>query len=322
MCTVVSFKTKDHYFGRNLDYEFSYGEHITICPRKFPFVYKTMPKEEYHYAIIGMAHIADGVPLFYEGTNEKGLSIAGLNYPDNAFYGEEQKGKLNLAPYELIPWILGKCENVAEAREELEQVQIIARPFREDFPLSPLHWMISDREASIVAEPDRDGLKIYENPAGVLTNNPPFPVQMFTLNNYRSLSAKQPENLFSKKLDTKNYSRGMGALGLPGDLSSNSRFVRAAFVKLNSVSGEKEGESVSQFFHILGSVEQQRGCVEVAPGKYEITIYSCCCNTDKGIYYYKTYDDWRIRSVQMSEEIMCGAALNTVPLQAEEMSGN
>lgn len=314
MCTAVSFKTKDHYFGRNLDYEFSYGEHITICPRQFPFEYKTMPKEECHYAIIGMAHIADGVPLFYEGTNEKGLSIAGLNYPKNAWYGEVVEGKLNLAPYELIPWILGKCETVKEARKYLENMQLISQPFRKDFPLSPLHWMISDREESIVAEPDRDGLKIYENPVGVLTNNPPFPVQMFTLNNYRNLSVKQPENLFSKKLETENYSRGMGALGLPGDLSSNSRFIRAAFVKLNSIAGEKETESVSQFFHILGSVEQQRGCVEVEPEKYEITIYSCCCNTDKGIYYYKTYDDWTIRKVEMNEENRTGQELFTVKL--------
>lgn len=314
MCTAVSFKTKDHYFGRNLDYEFSYGEHITICPGQFPFEYKTMPKEEYHYAIIGMAHIADGVPLFYEGTNEKGLSMAGLNYPKNAHYGEALEGRLNLAPYELILWILGKCGTVKEAREYLENIQVINVPFREDFPLSPLHWLISDKEESIVAEPDKDGLKIYENPVGVLTNNPPFPAQMFSLNNYTKLSAKQPENLFSQKLETENYSRGMGAIGLPGDLSSNSRFVRAAFVKLNSVAGESETESVSQFFHILGSVEQVRGSVEVEPGKYEITIYSCCCNTDKGIYYYKTYDDWTIKSVSMTEENKSGTEISTIPL--------
>lgn len=91
----------------------------------------------------------------------------------------------------------------------------------------------------------------------------------------------------------------MGALGLPGDLSSASRFARVAFTKLNSKSGDNENDSVSQFFHILGSVDQQRGCCEVAEGKYEITIYTSCCNADKGIYYYTTYNCHRINAVDM-----------------------
>lgn len=302
MCTAISFKTKDHYFGRNLDHEFSYGESITICPRKFPLIYKTMPKEEYHYAIIGMAHIADGVPLFYEGTNEKGLSMAGLNYPENAWYGPEKAGFFNITPYELIPFLLGKCETVSQARKHLEKINLVKIPFKKELPLTPLHWMLSDKEESIVIEPDKDGLKIYDNPVGVLTNNPSFPQQLFSLNNYQNLSTKKPINTFSDKISPVIYSRGMGGLGLPGDLSSNSRFVRAAFVKLNSVSGHSEEASVSQFFHILGAVEQQRGCVKLENGQYEITIYASCCNTDKGIYYYKTYDDWRIRKIDMREE--------------------
>ena len=96
---------------------------------------------------------------------------------------------------------------------------------------------------------------------------------MLALSNYMSLSPKQPENRWGIPLET--YSRGMGALGLPGDLSSQSRFVRVAYTKMNSKSGDSEEESVSQFFHILGSVDQQRGCCEVADGKYEITNVRC-----------------------------------------------
>ena len=120
-----------------------------------------------------------------------------------------------------------------------------------------------------------DGLHIYDNPVGVLTNNPPFNIQMFNLNNYMGLSAKQPESNFSDKLEFNRYSRGMGAIGLPGDLSSQSRFVKVAFTKMNSVSGDDEKSSVSQFFHILGSVDQQRGCCQLDDDKYEITIYTC-----------------------------------------------
>ena len=94
----------------------------------------------------------------------------------------------------------------------------------------------------------------------------------------------------------------MGALGLPGDLSSQSRFIRVAFTKMHAISDASEASSVSQFFHILGSVEQSRGCCEVAEGKYEITIYTSCCNADKGIYYYTTYDNHQISAVDMHKE--------------------
>ena len=110
------------------------------------------------------------------------------------------------------------------------------------------------------------------------------------------------------------YSRGMGALGLPGDLSSTSRFARVAFTKLNSRSGDTEEESVSQFFHILGSVDQQRGCCEVTEGKYEITIYTSCCNTSKGIYYYTTYENPQITAVSMHAEDLEGTEVVSYPM--------
>ncbi len=146
-----------------------------------------------------------------------------------------------------------------------------------------------------------EGLKIYENPVGILTNNPTFDMQMFNLNNYMHLTPRTPENTFAEGLELKSYSRGLGAMGLPGDLSSQSRFVRAAFVKLNSISGEGEKESVSQFFHILNSVDNQRGSCVLEGEKYEITIYTCCCNADKGIYYYTTYDNHQITAVDMNK---------------------
>lgn len=108
--------------------------------------------------------------------------------------------------------------------------------------------------------------------------------------------------------------------GLPGDLSSQSRFVRAAFVKLNSVSGDSESESVSQFFHILGSVEQQRGCCEAENGRYEITLYTSCCNASRGIYYYTTYGNRQITAVDMYQENLDSSRLIRYPLiQGEQI---
>ena len=309
MCTAITYKTKDHYFGRNLDLEYSYKETVTITPRNFPLSFRKTKSLENHYAIIGMAYVSDNYPLYYDAINEKGLGMAGLNFPGNALYHEEEKDKDNIAPFEFIPWVLSQCATVEEAKQLLSRINIIRLNFNEQLPASPLHWIIADQKCSIVVESVKEGLKIYENPVGVLTNNPTFDMQLFNLNNYMHLSTEQPQNHFSKDLKLDTYSRGMGALGLPGDLSSASRFVKATFTKMNSLSGDTESRSISQFFHILGSVEQQRGCVRLGKDQYEITIYSSCCNLDKGIYYYTTYENSQITAVDMHKENLDGTDL-------------
>lgn len=314
MCTAISFRTKDHYFGRNMDYEFSYEESVTVTPRNYPFIFRKVKPLYEHYAMIGMAYVVEDYPLYYEATNEKGLSMAGLNFPGNAVYHVEIEEKDNVAPFEFIPWVLGQCATVEECKALLLKMNMVNIHFSEELLLSPLHWLISDREHSITVESVKEGLKVYDSPVGVLTNNPPFETQMFMLNNYMSLSKEHPQNHFSKELNLNAYSRGMGAMGLPGDLSSSSRFVKAAFTKLNSVSGDSESESISQFFHILTSVEQQRGCVHIDNGQYELTIYSSCCNTDKGIYYYTTYENSQITAVDMYRENLDGNKPVAYPL--------
>lgn len=318
MCTAATYRTQDFYFGRTLDYEFSYGDEVTVTPRHFPFAFRHMERMDHHYAMIGMAYVAGDYPLYYDAVNEKGLGMAGLNFVGNAVYGDAVPGMDNVAQFEFIPWILGQCASVSEAKTLLGRVNLINTPFSPELPLAQLHWLIADKEQAITVEAVREGLRIYENPVGVLTNNPPFEEQMFQLNNYMHLSPRSPQNLFSDKLPLHTYSRGMGALGLPGDLSSQSRFVRVAFTKMNAISGDSESESVSQFFHILGSVEQQRGCCEVGDGKFEITIYTSCCNASKGIYYYTTYNNHQITAVDMHREALDGTALARYPLIREE----
>lgn len=318
MCTAATYKTSDFYFGRTLDYDFSYGDEVTVTPRNFLFRFREAKNIESHYAMIGMAHIAQDYPLYYDAVNEKGLAMAGLNFVGNAYYCERKDGKDNIAQFEFIPWILSQCADVEQARSLIENINLRDTAFNDKLPVAQLHWIISDRHKTITIESVKEGLKVYNNPVGVLTNNPPFDMQMTALNNYMGLSVKSPENKFSEKLDLKAYSRGMGAIGLPGDLSSQSRFVRAAFVKMNSVSGSGEVESVSQFFHILNSVDQQRGCCDVGDEKYEITIYTSCCNTDKGIYYYTSYDNHRITAVDMHKENLDGDSLFRYELIKEE----
>ena len=307
MCTAATYKTGDFYMGRTLDYERSYGDKIVITPRSYPFRFRCREDMPSHYAMIGMAAVMEDYPLYYEAFNEKGLGICGLNFVGNACYFPEQEGKDNITQYELIPWILGQCETVAQAKVLLQNINLVNIPFLPNLPLAQLHWIMADKDSAITVESQADGLHVYDNPVGVLTNNPPFPYQMFNLNNYRSLSIDTPENSFGTELTA--YSRGLGGLGLPGDLSSQSRFVKVTFTKLNSLSKENEMSSVSQFFHILGSVDQQRGLCRLKENEYEITLYTCCCNATKGIYYYTTYDNHQITAVDMHKENLEGDSL-------------
>lgn len=300
MCTAITYKTKDFYFGRNLDVERSYNERVVITPRNFELKMRCVEPLKTHYALIGMATVIENYPLYFEATNEKGLSMAGLNFPENADYKPFHEKLNNVTPFEFIPYILGKCKNICEALEEVNKINLVNMNFSENLPLSPLHWIISDRTKSITVESVKNGLKIYENPVGVLTNNPTFDYHLMNLNNYSSLHEGKSENKFSDELKFNNYSLGLGALGLPGDFSSPSRFIKATFVKYKSKLGSSEKESVYQFFHILNSVAMPKGCVLVRDGEYEYTRYSSCCNVDKGIYYYKTYDDFNIKKVELS----------------------
>lgn len=314
MCTAISYKTNDFYFGRTLDYETSYCETITITPRKYSLPFRHLPNISRHFAIMGMAFVCEGYPLYYDAINEHGLAMAGLNFVGNAHYNDVTQGMDNVAVFEFIPYILAQCKTVAEATALIKNINLTATPFNDTLPIAELHWLIADRDNAITVEATAQGLMIYPNPVGILTNNPPFPQQMRNLANYMHLSPKPPKNQLAPDIELVPYSRGMGAMGLPGDLSSQSRFVRTTFTKLNSVSGSGEGESVGQFFHILNTVNQPRGCCEVETGEFEITIYTSCCNVTRGIYYYTTYNNHQITAIDMHQENLKRHTLVSYPL--------
>ena len=308
MCTAISYLGESHFFGRNLDLEHQYSEQVVVCPRQFPIA-----GSRHHPALIGMATVAEGYPLYYEATNEYGLSVAALNFPGNGVYHKPAVGKEACASFDLIPYVLTRCKNTAQARALLENTVITDTPFSDAFPPTALHWLIADRERSFVAESMADGLHLYDNPAGVLTNNPPFPYMLPQLSFYMGISPKQPENRLAPGLSLAPFSRGLGGVGLPGDYSSPSRFVRAAFALHNS---PKDG-GVGQFFHILGAVEQIDGCVQVEE-KFEKTLYSCCCDTQRGIYYYCTYQNRQLTAVDMHKENLDSDSISCFPLVTEQ----
>lgn len=316
MCTSITVSSPLCLHGRNLDLEYSFGEQVVITPRGYPFTFRRRPSLPRHFAMIGMANVAQNTPLYAEAVNEKGLYMAGLNFPGNAWYPpqEEVVGEA-VTPYELIPLVLGQCETLAQAKELLSSVQLVGIPFAPGYPLAPLHWHIADATGALVAEPMQDGLHLYEDPAGVLTNNPPFPYQLTALNNYQHLSPKPAENRFAAALPLAPYGQGMGAIGLPGDFSPQSRYVKACFLKANTVWGDTPLSAVAQFFHILDGVAMVRGSVRTPEDKCDITIYSCCIDAEHGIYYFKTYDNNRIRAVHLHAEDLETDTLFTFPLK-------
>ena len=294
MCTALTHKS---YAGRNLDIDKSYGEKIIISPRNYSFCFKRSEAIHSHYAMIGMGTVSDNYPLYFDAANERGLYVAGLNYLGNAKYLPAANARVNLAPYELIPYLLSKCASVREAQYELERINLTNIQFSPDTDTAELHFFIADKGSSMVVEPDRDGLNIYKNPIGVLTNNPPFPIQLFNLNNYMSLTNDQAENRFSSTLNLKKYSYGMGAIGLPGDLSSCSRFIRAAFHKLNS----NGRDTLADTMHLLSSVSMPDGSVKLGCG-FERTEYTTAVDLSRHIYSYRMYENPNTYAIKMHEE--------------------
>lgn len=307
MCTAIVYRGQDSYFGRNLDLHFHYNEAVTITPRKYPFPWDSL------YAMIGIATVNKGYPLYYDAVNEMGLAMAGLNFPEICYYPPICKSKECLAPYELIPWVLSRFSSAKEALQAIRRIRLADIPFSKDFPNTPLHFILCDADACYTIEPTRKGLHIYENPVGVLTNSPDFPYHLYNLSNYQNLSSAQAENRLCPALSLPPYSNGMGAFGLPGDLSSSSRFVKAAFTLQNALKKETEVDAVNQCFHILGAVAQQEGCVKVG-NQWEKTVYTSCCNIDRGIYYYSTYENRQITAVHLFHEELNEKDLITYPL--------
>lgn len=293
MCTAI---VEGNIFGRTLDLEASLGERVVQLERGYTFNYKYLGKIASDYSIIGMACIKDEVPLFFDGMNEQGVAIAALNFKGFAKYKSKTAGKVNLASFEIIPYVLSRCKSAKESRELLEALNVTADAFDASTPPTPLHWMIADSECAFVLESTDKGVSVYENYVGVLTNSPDFSYHLYNTSNYMALSAVPPINNIAKGIELMQYSRGMGAFGLPGDFSSASRFVRAVYVKNHTRLATDESK-ISRFFHIMDAVSQPNGCVLTDTGEPVRTVYTACMDLKGGEYHYTTYLDRRIKTL-------------------------
>ncbi|MBV7431853.1 choloylglycine hydrolase [Dermabacteraceae bacterium TAE3-ERU5] len=327
MCTALNLSLDGEvFFGRNLDLNCGFGEEVVVTPRNYPFTFSDGSHLASHHAMIGMATVVNDYPLYAEGSNEKGLSIAGLNFPGNAHYFPPKPGKTNVSPYELIPWLLGNFATLAEVRTALAELNLTDIAFSPQMPLAPLHWLVADGSGALVIESTADGLHWYENPFGVLTNNPPFPYHLENVKQYLHLSADWPENRIVPEVPLQPVGVGFGSVGLPGDTSPASRLVRAAFLRsatLNGrdvlpggqpLSGGENLAAVGQFFRILANVAMVKGSTRNEQGENEYTVYSCCCDAGRGIYYYTTYENLSLTAVDMHKTDLASAVLARYPL--------
>ncbi len=318
MCTAVFDNSDFPLFGRTLDLEYSNCESVILTPRRFSLDFLHAPPEKEHSAILGIGIIKDGTPLYYDATNESGVAVAALNFPHSCIYRKAKEGSLNLASFEVIPFILSHCGSTDEAKDILSDLNITNEPHSKEFPPSPLHWMISDKRSAIVVEATESGVNIYENSLGVLANEPPFPYHLAHLGSFVSLDSAPPENTLCKGVDVPVLSRGAGGFGLPGDFSSTSRFVRAVFVKNHTKTEDCFTSSVSRFFHILASVSVPFGCVKTHEGREVATHYTSCASLCEFSYHFTTYASRRIRKVSPSEAQTWGDRLFSVPLDERE----
>jgi len=268
----------------------------------------------HHLALIGIAHICDGTPLYYDAMNECGLCGAALYFPENASYSAPADGSYNIASFEVLPFVLSQCSDVAAAREVLKTIRITGDVFAKELPPYPLHWIFSDHTASIVLEACMSGVQVYENPFGVLTNNPPFSYHRSRMSDFVSLTPGQPENRLAPNIDLHLYSRGIGSMGLPGDHSSSSRFIRGFFNKRYALDVSTSAD-VNAFFTVMGTVSIPRGCVKDNENTPFYTIYTSCADREEKIYYYTTHKNRQICGVRLSEESLTGNKLITVSMQ-------
>lgn len=313
MCTAVFLPGSPHLFGRTLDLELSYNESVTVIPRRYPLSFRMTGTAEVHYAILGITADEASYPLFYDAVNERGLCMAALRYPDNARYHSPQPEKDNIASFEVPLWILAQCSSVRQAREYLARMNVTDLAFNKRFSPTPLHWILADGQQCLVVEPDDRGLRLYENPVGVLTNNPPFPFQLDRLRDYRSLSPSPAPSRFMPGTEMHAYSRGLEGIGLPGDFSSASRFVRAAFVRSCTQNQGTTDERILRFFRMTEAIRIPEGCMLTETGESAYTRYTSCYTSD-GHCCVITCEDFAPTVVSLSDFDADGADRQSIPL--------
>lgn len=318
MCTGIRFTDAEGamYFGRNLDWTQGYGERVVATPpaATIPPAFERDGDPAVGHTVIGMGIVVADTPLYFDCGNDAGLAVAGLNFPHSARYAAEpRQGSVNVAAYEFPFWIARTFSSLDEVRAALASVTVVAKPVNEHLPVANLHWLIGDATGSIVVECMEEGIRVWENDADVLTNEPDFGWQRTNLRNYLTLTDEDPDAAAWGAMKLAPFGSGLGMQGIPGDYSGPSRFVKAAFVNSHYPAQTGEAANVTRLFRTLGSVAVPEGAAKMADGSHEKTLYTSCFSPATMTYYHATYDDPRIRSHPIASVDLAGSEPVFVP---------
>ena len=317
MCTTFSIQTKDgnNFVGRNLDLAYNVNECPLILPRNYLMEDKvTGNMQTTDKALIGIGTVIDDHPSLVDAMNENGLVCAGLNFEGFAHFEEKPvPEKTNITPYDFIYWVVSNYDTVDEVKTALSNIDLVDVPLNDQTPVPTLHWMITDKTgSSIVVEKTKEQLAVYDNPVGVMTNQPTFDWHLMNLNRYISINPNQPEPVKWSDQLLQIHGVGAGTLGLPGDSHSVSRFVRIAYARAHMPVLEDDISAVTQCMHMLDYVKMVKAGV-LTEGMAEKTTYSACMDQENGIYYYKNYGNSRINAVNMHKEDLDGDEIIKCP---------
>lgn len=295
MCTAINV-CEDGVFGRTLDFERDFGEGVVFSPRGS----LAIGEAKNRYAMLGIGVVKGDKVLYFDGLNEWGLSGAALNFQGYAVYKKGGEAKENIPSSLLISYVLGLCKSVNEAESMLKSI-FICDGSAIGIRSAMLHWMFADKNRAIVVEATERGVEIWDNPYGVLTNSPDFAYHKTRLADYMQLHSGQPENRLAGA-PIECYSRGMGAIGLPGDFSSSSRFVRASFIRKNTLLGGGVNPRIAKMKNILSSLSVPLGCVKSAEGKEVMTRYISIMDGENLVYYFSSYSNSALHGVRLVPE--------------------
>ena len=318
MCTSIRFNGADGsmYFGRNLDWVCGYGESIDFSPRHLP--YRSVlgaPQRAEGFAVVGVGVCAQGRPLYFDCANERGLAVAGLNFPGYAdFPHEPVDGVDSVATFELPYWICRNFETVDELAAALEHTDIVSLVVPGK-PESFLHWMVADASRSIVIERTATGLHVYDNTVDTLANQPEFGWHLENLRNYMTSAPEFAAPVSWGRQELAAWGAGVSMRGIPGDACSPSRFVRAAYTNAHYPVKDNERENVSRLFHTLGGVQMVEGTAAVSDGRLEKTLFTSGYSSSTNTYYVNSYDDFAIRAFPMSDFDQDGIEIQTRPMR-------
>lgn len=324
-CTGISLKANDGSYinGRTIEFGLPLNLSMIIIPHNYAYQ-GTLPDEtggltfRVKYASIGAAAFNENTIM--DGMNEKGLSVGAFYFPGYAGYAKVSPAtKIKaVSPTEFSTWILTQFATVDEVKAAIPTVAIVPTKPKGWPGLPPLHYIVYDRSGkSIVIEPTKGTLKVYDNPVGTLTNSPTFGWQLSNLSNYLNLSPINPGPSKIKPDTITQFVRSAGLHGLPGDFNSPSRFIRAAILSTVSTPSDKGNESVLQAFHLLNQFDIPLGTMKATTtGKaFSATTPTTTVKDTKSLkYYYRTYDDQSIKAIDFSKVDMNSKTLRRITL--------